>query len=699
MKTHPALLPLLITCMVASASASDQAMLDLLELRCAGCHHEDKKPELSKKTVLAQLRTNDKYVIAGDVEKSPLYQLLVSTDEEDRMPKSTKKKPLPLLTEPELVIVRDWIKGPVTASRRFISEEDHARMISADLGQQQGVLGKKGQIRYLSLANLYNERDAANQPLHSDEQMQIFRVGVNKLLNSLSWKPEIVLSTPVDEAGTLLRINLDAYGISPDIWKTVALAYPYHVKRPGSALESVQKALGVLPVMRADYFVFISAQPPIYHTALRIPGETGALDADLEMEKKLNINAAQALKHPDALRAGFLKSGVSQGNRLIERLPTPEGGYYWRSYDFDPNRQNRRGGDLFKAPLGPIEAGLTKDANLAFSQDGGEMVFSLPNGLQGYMLVDAKGKRLARAPLNVVTDSSRQDSLIVNGISCMQCHVGGLVTANVKDEVHAHASSLKLAPEDRATIDRLYDSAKLTKFFAQDTARFNAAQAKTGYTGGPEPVGQLYYKFRGTMGVHQLAAEVGIDDPGLLKALGRSADSKVQNLVASFQSGKPVSRPDFEKAFPLMIASLDIGSVPPTDPIAYVEFGNDINSGTNLTEPGLTVTTPDKPRNIIKIGGTEEEDPAADSPGSPRVRPASPSGRRVVRIGVDDSAGAPSAPATADKPAVAPPSSPTGRKVVKLPAYDTNPEPALPTTKPTPAPAAAPPARKRVKLE
>lgn len=709
MKALIVLLPLLVVSVTSPAFASDQAMLDLLEKRCAECHHDDEEPELSKTSVLSQLRTNDKYVVAGDVEKSPLYQLLVKPDgDKDRMPKSTKKKPLPSLTEDELTLVRAWIKGPATAARRFISEADHARMISTDFAQQKGVTGKKSQIRYLSLANLYNERDASGSSLHSDEQMQMFRVGVNKFLNSLSWKPDIALTAPVDEAGTLLRLNLDAYGISPEIWKSVALAYPYRVKRQGSPLESVEKALGILPVMRADYFVFVAAQPPIYHTALRIPGETAALDADIELEKILKINASQALNHPDALRAGFLKSGVSQGNRLIERLPLPDGGYYWRSYDFDPNRQNRRGGDLFKGPLGPIKAGLTKDGNLAFSHDGGELIFSLPNGLQGYMLVDSKGKRLLKAPLNVVTDSKRQDSLIINGISCMQCHVNGMVTANVKDEVRSHAARLTLAPEDRATIERLFDSNKLDKFFAQDTSHFNAAQAKCGYTGGPEPIGLLYYKFRSTMATHQLAAEIGIDDPGLIKALGRSTDLKVQNLVASFVSGKPVSRPDFEKAFPSMIATLDVGTVPPIDPIAYVEFGADINTGITPTEPGLTVITPDKPRTIIKIGGAEAPDPdepnASGAPGV-GVRPgSSPSvpGRRIVRIGAEDKVQPPAAPDTPGSvPAPATPTTPPGRKIVKLPAYDTNPEPALPITKTVP-PTVVPPAnvpRKPVKLE
>ena len=50
------------------------------------------------------------------------------------------------------------------------------------------------------------------------------------------------------------------------------------------------------------------------------------------------------------------------------------------------------------------------------------MIFNLPNGLQGYMLADAKDRRLdVPAPVAIVSDRSETSGTpeIVNGLSCM----------------------------------------------------------------------------------------------------------------------------------------------------------------------------------------------------------------------------------------------------------------------------------------
>ena len=97
--------------------------------------------------------------------------------------------------------------------------------------------------------------------------------------------------------------------------------------------------------------------------------------------------------------AAFNRSGVSQNNRLIEWHKFAYGSY-WKSYDFGGNvgRQN-----LFEHPLGPG----TADAE--FKHDGGEIIFTLPNGLQGYLLVDGQGKRIDKGPTTIVSDPKRPD--------------------------------------------------------------------------------------------------------------------------------------------------------------------------------------------------------------------------------------------------------------------------------------------------
>jgi serine/threonine-protein kinase len=83
-------------------------------------------------------------------------------------------------------------------------------------------------------------------------------------------------------------------------------------------------------------------------------------------------------------------SGISRNNRLLERHDAVHGAY-WRTYDFDAVPQNlverqnllpdRR--NLFAYPLGP---GIGENL---FQHAGGEIIFNLPNGLHGYMLINA----------------------------------------------------------------------------------------------------------------------------------------------------------------------------------------------------------------------------------------------------------------------------------------------------------------------
>src|SRR5205823_1478979 len=115
-------------------------------------------------------------------------------------------------------------------------------------------------------------------------------------------------------------------------------------------------------------------------------------------------------------RAGAAHSGVSAHNRLIERHSS-KAGYLWTSYDFraDTGKKN-----LFEFPLGP-GAALAVGGE-GFEHDGGETIFSLANGFQGYYLNKANGEPLDQGPPDIVLDPERVDKLVTNGISCMGCH-------------------------------------------------------------------------------------------------------------------------------------------------------------------------------------------------------------------------------------------------------------------------------------
>src|SRR5262245_23334617 len=119
-----------------------------------------------------------------------------------------------------------------------------------------------------------------------------------------------------------------------------------------------------------------------------------------DLERKLGVYVADNFKRDKLARAGFTASGVSGQNRMVERHESPYGAY-WKSYDF---KSNAGRGNLFRFPLGPAFAG-NPYADQAFAHDGGEIIFNLPNGLQGYLLVNGKDGRIDEGPVEVVSDS------------------------------------------------------------------------------------------------------------------------------------------------------------------------------------------------------------------------------------------------------------------------------------------------------
>ncbi len=650
------------------AGPAEDQVLALFEAKCSKCHKDDNEPLLSKDTSLSALRSNDKYITPGDAANSPLYKSLFP-DAKKRMPKSTKSKPLPPLSADEVAIICLWIEGapatkpiaqtpssptspgiappspagkagtPPAGQRIFISPQIVDNAILADLKHRTTQIGPKSQVRYLSLANLYNERDSKGGILRTEEDMEAYRTGVNKMLNSVSWKPALALTTPIDPAKVILRVDLDAYGISPDIWHRIVQAYPYLVDRGSAEANEAKKMLGDWAVMRADFFVFVAAQAPYYHNLLNIPGGTRQRKADVELETKLGVQYQRDVKKAETTRAGFQKSGVSQGNRLIERIERKNGEYYWKSYDFNTTRQNEQGGDLFRAPLGPIDAGLTQNQAHIFSQDGGELVFSLPNGLQGYMLIDANGIRLDEAPINVVTDSKRKDSRILNGISCIQCHREGMFSSGVKDEMPAAAKGLNLNEAERATLDRLHNQQRLERYFSADSERYMKAVAFCGPASADEPIGMLYYHFANTITPNQIAAELDVDPSAdVLTVLGRSQQPEIVNLMAKVNSATPLPRIDFEKAFPVLTAMLETGKVPPREALPLTEFGGDldvnrVNRGESTA--GVTVKGGGQKRTVLRPDiGVNGNSPSMGGIPLPSA-PVSGGPRVIRRIGLD----------------------------------------------------------------
>jgi mono/diheme cytochrome c family protein len=470
----------------------------VLATYCYRCHGQDGAVEggfsylLDRRQLVAH-----KKVVPGEPERSLLLRRVVDSD----MPPEGENRP----SAEEVALLHRWIAAgapdfaPEPVAPSFVSPAEVALAIRDDL--QTRPERDRRFIRYFTLTHLFNAG------LSSDE-LQSYRNGLSKLLNSLSWKTTIVLPAPVDAARTVLRIDLRDLGWSDSDWGALVAMYPYRFETHTPAREDIAAATGTaLAELRGDWLVAVASRPPLYHQLLGLP------KTERELEKMLHIDVRANIRSERVVRAGFNGSGVSRNNRLIERHETPYGAF-WKSYDF---RANTGAQNLFERPLGP---GDLEDRS--FRHVGGEIIFNLPNGLQGYLLVDGKGVCQDRAPTDIVSDPRSPDRAVENGLSCMACHSRGInpktdqIRANVLANLIAFANKKEVG-----TILALYPPAdRLNDLMRRDRERFSQAAAATGAkVGATEPIMALVAQFEAPLDLARAAAEAGLRSADLLARL------------------------------------------------------------------------------------------------------------------------------------------------------------------------------------
>jgi serine/threonine-protein kinase len=422
----------------------------ILKKHCLTCHSGEGSSSgylfdvLNHKSLVTDQADEKAVVVAGKLDS----RLWVRAGVEKTMPpKAVKERP----TAEELEIVKKWIEAgapayPEPKERTFITHGAVLKMVYDHLNNAPA--DDQPFLRYFTLTNAHNNPNAG------EEDLRILKAALSKAMNSMTRSPRVTLPKPIDKDETVYVIDLrDFEWHRNGIWTAILREYPYGLDFKGSddpALIELQKKLdrltrGELFYIRADWFISTATKPPLYHTLLQLPDTVEALRTWLKVDFKANFRA-NTLK-----RAGYQTSGISAQNRMVERHDSPVGNYYWESYDFKPRKAKT---NLTRFPLGPAFAG-NDFPRQAFDHDGGEMIFGLPNGLQGYYLADGKGKRINEGPLDVVSDSLKTSGspAIVTGMSCMNCHKYGMIgfTDTIRDGNalfgDAREKVLKLYPE------------------------------------------------------------------------------------------------------------------------------------------------------------------------------------------------------------------------------------------------------------
>ena len=487
-------------------------------------------------------------VVPGNPDASELYNRLVTTDIAKRMPLN-----LPPLSAQAIDTIRNWILAGApdwatvaTTDGSSISPGEVLNTIETHLMSLSSF--DRAFARYFTMTHLYNAGEAPGI-------LQEYRNGLSKLVNSLSWGVTVTNPQPIDPQGTIFYIDLRHYEWDVnDGWGQIEAAYPYHIRFEAPTQTALKEQLTRLqgemksdmPSVHVDWFLAQASLPPLYHDLLSLPLTDRELETRLEVNVVRNLNNAPGVR---VWRAGTNDSGVSTNNRVLERH-TSRYGAYWKSYDFAGSVGTQ---NIFIHPLD-------------FTYDGGEVIFNLPNGLQGYYLVNASGSRLDEAPINIVSNPAASDPTVRNGLSCMGCHTEGMKT--FEDQVRPVIESNTTPAYDKAQALRLYvEQSEMDALLQEDMNRYRAAlEATGGVFGGIEPISRFHEAFQGPVDVAYAAAVVGLETEVFQERIRENIGLQNVGLLALASENGSVKRDAWTSSFRDVVFALDFPEsfTPPT---------------------------------------------------------------------------------------------------------------------------------------
>ena len=488
-------------------------------------------------------------VIPGNPKGSEFYQRLIEKTLGKRMPLG--QPPL----APELIeTIRRWIEAgapdwEVQYDINFITTDAMLNTIQAHLETLSAF--DRPSARYFTLTHLYNAGE-------SPEALDTYKIALSKLVNSLSWGFDVINPQPIDQQETIFYIDLRHYewDVRNEAWTQIEREYPYSIDFDSETQAGLHEKLTNLrtemdcevPFVHVDWFLANASLPPLYHDILDLPETDRELEQQLEVNVTRNIDSAPGVR---VWRAGFNESGVSNNNRVVERH-TSRYGAYWKSYDFAGGVGTQ---NIFTHPL-------------TFNEDGGEVVFNLPNGLQAYYISDASGNRIDEAPTTIVSDSAASNPAVRNGLSCMGCHTEGM--KKFEDEVRAVILKYPDGPVKDQGLRLYVEQSVMDDHVEEDTKRYREALEKTGGVfGGIEPVHRFHEAFQGPVDATHAAAAVGLETEMFLQEILDKQSLRNLGLAGLLEDGN-VSRDAWTSNFTAVISALnspDDTVTRPVDPV------------------------------------------------------------------------------------------------------------------------------------
>jgi mono/diheme cytochrome c family protein len=531
-----------------------QEVKEILQTNCGDCHIGQGSQGDFGYLLDVQELVNSKKVIPGAKEDSQLYTRMVG----GTMPPAFRRV-IQTPTYGQIDQVGKWIdelqlEDPdgVCEPLEFMSVDEQIEAMQADI-QSLDPVNEQPFTRYLTITYSSNAGECGRA-------LQRQRYALFKGINSVSTNPVIGRPVPIDENETIYRIDIRDYNWDrdidleddgvvdfPDGWEAIVAnndnaTAAFMIEYQGDNADDLKLDAGTnIPFMPVNVFLQATEFGDLYYTL--IGGRANLFDFELEV---LGIDTVAEIADNNLARAGFSNSGVSKQERVLNRFDSGVAGNqnYWISFDFDGGGggeiegefvQNLSNESIFSDPLG-------------FAFAGGEAIFSLPNGLQGYYVAAANGNRLATAPIGVVIDPAQNNGLVTNGASCHSCHNAGMITFT--DQVRQYVEENKRDFDNDTyedVMEQYVSAAEFQRLMDQDSEVHIAAMERAGIPRKtPDAISRVYLDFQlGNVTLNVAAAEFGVTP----EELERDLDLLNPELANLAVEGGYVDRNIMEEVF------------------------------------------------------------------------------------------------------------------------------------------------------
>ena len=521
--------------------------INILTKNCGACHGPNNSQGGFSFVADVNRMIESQFLIPGQPDMSSVFTRLAGLS-------GAIMPPTGKIADEEIALLRDWItnrkEDPVpSVAYSFPQIYDMVKKdMDANVAPELAI-----NVRYFSVAHLVR---AKASPLEVETARREFF----KALNSLSRGPAIVMPPAIDPANTIYRVNLVDLNIQNEVFNdfmsnfnpfSVGYANPNSVEAINfnSIAQSTQTEHFLI---RADWFTSTATLPPNYQALLQLPNTLA------ELETMLGVQSENNIVNNRVMRSGFSGSGVSANNRVFERHLS-NFGYYYKSYDFAASIERQ---SAFINPLGPLSLeGLEPFTGKTFEEDGGEMIFKLPNGMMAFYLSEANGNTIHQGPTAIVNNPKGPAELltnIVNGLSCFSCHKGGII--DKKDQVRAYAlqNGAQFGAQQRDKILALYTAPEIfSGIMAQDSKTYTDALAMLQITSTDEdPINLSFQYYNSNLTLSRVAAELNSTADAVKAFLLEAPFLSTWNALSV--PGGSISRNDFNDLYREALLRLDV---------------------------------------------------------------------------------------------------------------------------------------------